>query len=42
MAVAEDGKQMDLDLDKMKITDVVKEVDRHSRILARKDDLTNG
>jgi large subunit ribosomal protein L53 len=36
---AEDGKEMDMDLDKMRITDVMEEVDRHSRQLARKEEL---
>jgi large subunit ribosomal protein L53 len=31
---------MQLDLDKMRITDVMEEVDRHSRQLARKEELT--
>jgi large subunit ribosomal protein L53 len=35
----EDGKEMKLDLDKMRITEVVEEVDRHSRLLARKEEL---
>ncbi|KAF2261885.1 hypothetical protein CC78DRAFT_619073 [Lojkania enalia] len=34
-----DGKEMKLDLDKMRITEVVEEVDRHSRTLARKEEL---
>jgi large subunit ribosomal protein L53 len=36
---AEDGKEMNLDLNKMKITEVMEEVDRHSRQLARKEEL---
>jgi hypothetical protein len=36
----EDGKEMQLDLDKMRITQVVEELDRHSRQLARKEELT--
>jgi large subunit ribosomal protein L53 len=36
----EDGKEMRLDLDKMRITQVVEELDRHSRQLARKEELT--
>jgi large subunit ribosomal protein L53 len=40
IACAEDGKEMQLDLDKMRITDVMEEVDRHSRQLARKEELT--
>ena len=35
----EDGKEMNLDLSNMRITQVVEEVDRHSRSLARKDEL---
>jgi len=34
-----DGKEMKLDLSNMRITQVVEEVDRHSRSLARKDEL---
>ncbi|OCK77694.1 hypothetical protein K432DRAFT_113417 [Lepidopterella palustris CBS 459.81] len=34
-----DGKKLNLDLEKMRITEVMEEVDRHSRILARKDEL---
>ena len=37
---AEDGKEMDLDTDKMNIKDVAEEVDRHSRILNRQAELT--
>jgi large subunit ribosomal protein L53 len=37
---AEDGKEMQLDLDKMRITDVMEQVDRHSRQLARKEELS--
>jgi large subunit ribosomal protein L53 len=40
--LAEDGAQMDFDPEKMKIKEVVAEVDRHSRMLARKEDLTSG
>ena len=36
----EDGKQMHLDLDKMRITEVTEELDRHSRTLARKEELS--
>jgi large subunit ribosomal protein L53 len=36
---AEDGKEMTLDLNNMRITDVMEEVDRHSRQLARKEEL---
>ncbi|KAL6712040.1 39S ribosomal protein L44, mitochondrial [Coniothyrium glycines] len=35
-----DGKEINLDLDTMRITQVVEEVDRHSRTLARKEELT--
>ncbi|EFQ92798.1 hypothetical protein CFE70_008453 [Pyrenophora teres f. teres 0-1] len=35
-----DGKEMNLDLSTMRITQVVEEVDRHSRSLARKEELT--
>ncbi|KAF2682779.1 hypothetical protein K458DRAFT_341628 [Lentithecium fluviatile CBS 122367] len=35
-----DGKELNLELDKMRITEVMEEVDRHSRILARKEELT--
>ncbi|KAF7195193.1 54S ribosomal protein L44, mitochondrial [Pseudocercospora fuligena] len=34
-----DGKEMKLDLDKMKIKEIQIEVDRHSRTLRRKEDL---
>lgn len=37
--LAEDGKEMNLDLSNMRITQVVEEVDRHSRTLARKEEL---
>lgn len=37
----EDGKEMQLDTEKLKINDVVEEVDRHSRMLNRKADLTS-
>lgn len=35
----EDGKEMQLDLEKMKIKDIQTEVDRHSRMLRRAEDL---
>ena len=35
----EDGKEMMLDLDKMKIKDIQEEVNRHSRLLSRKEEL---
>ncbi|KAF2099657.1 mitochondrial ribosomal protein L44 [Rhizodiscina lignyota] len=37
-----DGKQMDLDMEKLKIKEVTEEVNRHSRILGRQEELTNG
>ena len=37
--VAEDGKEMLLDLEKMKIKEIQVEVDRHSRILRRQEEL---
>lgn len=37
--VAEDGKEMQLDTEKLKINDVEEEVDRHSRTLNRKAEL---
>ena len=36
----EDGKELSLELEKMRITEVMEEVDRHSRTLARKEELT--
>ncbi|KAL9136383.1 MAG: hypothetical protein Q9175_002400 [Cornicularia normoerica] len=36
-----DGKEMQLDTEKLKINDVVEEVDRHSRILNRQADLVS-
>lgn len=36
----EDGKEMNLDLSNMRITEVMEQVDRHSRMLARKEELT--
>lgn len=36
----EDGKEMDLDTEKLNLKDIVEEVDRHSRMLNRKADLT--
>lgn len=35
----EDGKEMQLDTEKLTINDVTEEVDRHSRMLNRKADL---
>ncbi|KAI9695630.1 MAG: 39S ribosomal protein L44, mitochondrial [Bogoriella megaspora] len=37
-----DGKEMNLDLAKLKIKDVMEEVDRHSRMLNRQEELTGG
>lgn len=34
-----DGKEMKLDLEKLKIRDVEEEVNRHSRLLARQEEL---
>lgn len=36
----EDGKEMNLEIEKMRITEVMEQVDRHSRILARKEELS--
>jgi len=36
----EDGKQMKLDAEKLGIKGVVEEVDRHSRILSRQEELS--
>lgn len=36
---AEDGKEMELDLEKMKIKEIQAEVDRHSRTLSRQEEL---
>lgn len=35
-----DGKEMNLDSEKLGIKGVIEEVDRHSRILARQEELT--
>jgi large subunit ribosomal protein L53 len=40
MRKTEDGKEMNIDLTDAKINDIVDQVDRHSRILARKDALS--
>jgi hypothetical protein len=37
--VTEDGKELKMDLRVVRINDIVEEVDRHSRLLARKEDL---
>ena len=34
-----DGKEMQLDLEKMKIKEIQEEVDRHSRVLRRQEEL---
>jgi len=39
MVKFKDGKEMQLDLSKMRITDVMEVVNRHSRQLARKEEL---
>lgn len=36
---AEDGKNIKLETSKMGIKDLVEEMDRHSRLLGRKEDL---
>ena len=36
---AEDGKEMKLDLEKLKIKEIMEEVDRHSRMLNRQEAL---
>ena len=37
--VLEDGKEMQLDTEKLKISDVEQEIDRHSRVLNRQAEL---
>lgn len=37
--LTEDGKEMNIDLDKMKIREIQAEVDRHSRQLLRQEEL---
>jgi hypothetical protein len=39
--LAEDGKEMSFDPETVKIKKVIEEVDRHSRLLARQEDLTS-
>jgi large subunit ribosomal protein L53 len=39
LGCTEDGEEMKMDLEKMKIGDVLERVERHSRMLARKEDL---
>jgi len=36
----EDGKEMKLDAEKLGIKGVIEEVDRHSRVLSRQEELT--
>jgi len=36
----EDGKEMKLDLEELKIKDVMVQVDRHSRMLGRQEELS--
>lgn len=36
----EDGKEMELDTEKLSVKDVMEEVDRHSRVLKRQADLS--
>lgn len=38
--IAEDGKEMKLDSEQLGIKGVMEELDRHSRILARQEELT--
>jgi large subunit ribosomal protein L53 len=38
--MAEDGKEMKLDSEQLGIKGVMEELDRHSRILARQEELT--
>ena len=40
LVIAEDGMQMKLDAEKLGIKGVVEEVDRHSRMLSRQEELT--
>jgi large subunit ribosomal protein L53 len=37
---AEDGKELTIDLDKMKITDIQEKVNRHARGLRRAEELS--
>lgn len=37
-----DGKEMTLDTEKLGIKDIIEEVNRHSRILKRQEDLSGG
>jgi len=36
----EDGKEMNLDLQELKIKDIMVQVDRHSRMLGRQEELS--
>jgi len=36
----EDGKEMNINLNDLKINEIVDQVDRHSRMLARAEDLS--
>lgn len=37
---AEDGREMNLDTEKLKIKEIMDEVDRHSRVLNRQEELS--
>jgi large subunit ribosomal protein L53 len=41
MHLTEDGKEMSFDPETVKIKKVIEEVDRHSRLLARQEELTS-
>lgn len=38
--LTEDGKEMQLDTEKLSVKDIMEEVDRHSRLLKRQADLS--
>jgi large subunit ribosomal protein L53 len=38
----EDGKEMNIDCEKTEIKSIIEEVDRHSRVLQKQADLTDG
>lgn len=40
--VAEDGKELNLDCERLGIKGIMEEVDRHSRMLQRESDLADG
>lgn len=40
VCVTEDGKEMKVDIEKMKIKEIQNEVDRHSRVLRKAEDLS--